>query len=50
MFETIVGISEPTKELMNSELKMFRMYQVDEKDIKIFFSLVGILKRNVSYN
>jgi len=48
MFETIVGISEPTKELMNSELKMFRIYQVDEN--QNIFSLVGILKRNVSYN
>jgi hypothetical protein len=30
---------------MNSELQMFRMYQVDEKDIKIFFPWWGYIRK-----
>ncbi len=30
---------------MNSELQMFRMYQVDEKDIRIFFPWWGYIKK-----
>jgi hypothetical protein len=30
---------------MNSELQMFEMYQVDEKDIKIFFPSWGYLRK-----
>ncbi len=29
-----IGTSEPTKEVMNKELLMFKRFQVDVKDIK----------------
>jgi hypothetical protein len=32
--------SEPTKEVMNKELMMFRRFQMDVKDIKCFFRVV----------
>jgi hypothetical protein len=34
IFEMFVGISEPTKEVVNKELMMFRRFQMDVKDIK----------------
>jgi len=34
IFETFAGTNEPTKEVVNKELLMFRMLQVDVKDIK----------------
>jgi hypothetical protein len=33
IFEMFVGTSEPTKEVVNKELLMFRRFQVDVKDI-----------------
>ncbi len=34
IFKIIVGTNEPTKELVNRELKMFKWYQVDTKNTK----------------
>ncbi len=34
IFEMSTKISEPTKELVNKELLMFKRFQVDVKDIK----------------
>jgi len=34
IFETSVKKSEPTKEVVNKELQMFKRFQVDVKDIK----------------
>jgi hypothetical protein len=34
IFETIANISEPTTELVNKKLLIFKCYQVDVKDIK----------------
>lgn len=34
LFEMYVGMSKPTKELVNMVLQMFRRYQVDAIDIK----------------
>jgi hypothetical protein len=33
-FEMSAGTDEPTKEVVNKELLMFRRFQVDVKDIK----------------
>jgi hypothetical protein len=34
IFEMFVGISEPTKEVVNKELLMFKRFQMDVKNIK----------------
>ncbi len=34
IFETSVKTSEPTKEVVNKELQMFKRFQVDVKNIK----------------
>ncbi len=34
IFEMFVEISEPTKEVVNKELQMFKKFQVNVKDIK----------------
>jgi hypothetical protein len=34
IFEMYVGTSEPTKEVVNKELLMFKRFQVDVKDIE----------------
>jgi hypothetical protein len=34
IFEMFVGTNEPTKEVVNKELLMFRRFQVDLKDIQ----------------
>jgi hypothetical protein len=34
IFEMYVGTNEPTKEVANKELLMFRRFQVDVKEIK----------------
>jgi hypothetical protein len=36
IFETYVETSEPTKEVVNKELQMFKRFQVDVEDIKCF--------------
>jgi phage terminase large subunit len=34
IFETSIRMNEPTKEVVNKELQMFKKFQVDVKDIK----------------
>ncbi len=34
IFEMFVEISEPTKEVVNKELQMFKRFQVNVKDVK----------------
>lgn len=34
IFEMFVGTNEPTKEVVNKELQMFKRFQVNVKDIK----------------
>jgi hypothetical protein len=34
IFEMSLGINEPTKEVVNKELLMFKRFQMDVKDIK----------------
>ncbi len=35
IFEMFAGTSEPTKEVVNKELIMFKRFQVDVKDINV---------------
>jgi hypothetical protein len=41
IFEMFVEISEPTKEVVNKELQMFKRFQVNVKDIKHLSKLGG---------
>ncbi len=35
IFKMIIGIGEPTKELVNRELQMFWKYQIDAKTLSV---------------